>query len=237
MKIAVVLTGHLRCWKQVFPNFQDRIINRYNPDIFIHTWNEEGWWIPGDKTNVKGFHESTPSVFEDEIREAYKPKRLVVEDWEKYNNHFETLGETYPNFAHRRKNILSMFYKLQKGISLVEEYSAKHNITYDFVIRMRPDLILNENLPDFDTNSFYTMVHRNHLGQGTGDMFQASNFFNMILFSKLPCFMHHVYSQTDILCPHLLSETWIKNLKLNWKEFYVNKTIQHTPQGEYKEMS
>ena len=54
MKVAVILTGHMRCWRDVLPNFKEKVIDRYNPDIFIHTWNEEGWWIPGDKQNTKG---------------------------------------------------------------------------------------------------------------------------------------------------------------------------------------
>ena len=55
---------------------------------------------------------------------------------------------------------------------------------YDLVIRMRPDMIFNEDLPEFDTNKFYTLAHRNHLGQGTGDMIQVGNQLQMILFSK-----------------------------------------------------
>ena len=235
--IAVVLTGHMRCWKQVFPNFQERIIQPYQPDVFIHTWNEEGWWIPGDKNNIKGFHENTPDVNHQDVFDAYLPKNMVTEDWKDYNEHFEKLGDTFPNFAHRRKNILSMFYKIQRGMSLVEEYSARTGKTYDFVIRIRPDMILHQSLPNFDPKNFYTAVHRNHLGQGTGDMFQAGNMLNMILFSKLSCNINHIYKQTDILCPHILSEKWIKMLNLNWQEIPLNKTIQHTPLGEYKEIA
>jgi hypothetical protein len=33
-KVAVILTGHMRSWKQVFPNFKEKIIDKYNPDIF-----------------------------------------------------------------------------------------------------------------------------------------------------------------------------------------------------------
>jgi hypothetical protein len=38
------------------------------------------------------------------------------------------------------------------------------------------------------------------------------------------------------LCPHVLSETWINALHLNWEEISINKTIMHTPKGEYVEM-
>ena len=44
MKVAIVLTGHMRHWKEVLPNFKQRFIDKYNPDIFINTWSEEGWY-------------------------------------------------------------------------------------------------------------------------------------------------------------------------------------------------
>ena len=235
MKVAVILTGHMRCWRDVLPNFKEKVIDRYNPDIFIHTWNEEGWWIPGDKQNTKGYFEDTPKVTHDDMLN-YNPTSVIIEDWNDYNELFEYRGKLYENFAHRPKNILSMFYKMHAGVQLMENYISKTGEFYDLVIRMRPDMILNADLPEFDPNKFYTAAHRNHLGQGTGDMFQAGNQFNMILFSKASCYLTHIYMKTKLLCPHVLSTQWIHDLGLPWHEFNLNKTLQHTPKGEYVEM-
>jgi hypothetical protein len=237
MKTAVVLTGHLRCWKQVFPNFKEKVMDRYNPDIFIDTWDEEGWWIPGDKQNIKGFHEQTPEVNKEEVIEAYKPKQFRMESWQDYNVLFEERGNKFPNFAHRAKNIISMFYKLAHGIQLMEHHMMKYGENYNTVIRMRPDMIFHQDLPDFEPNIFYTLAHRNHLGKGTGDMIQVADSLQMILFSKISAFLEPVYNNTNLLCPHTMSETWIRSMRLPWKEFSIHKTIQHTPMGEYKEMN
>jgi hypothetical protein len=236
MNVAVILTGHMRCWRDVFPNFKERIIDRYNPHIYIHTWDEEGWWIPGDKQNEKGYHESTPMVDMKEISDVYKPIGICVESWDQYNKIFTHRGELFKNFAHRPKNILSMFYKLNRGISMMEDYVSQTGIVYDLVIRLRPDMLFHEDLPDFDINTFYTIAHRNHLGQGTGDMMHVGNMFNMILFSKISCFINQLYMQTDLLCPHVLSTKYIENVGLPWKEININKTLQHTPKGPYQEM-
>jgi hypothetical protein len=125
---------------------------------------------------------------------------------------------------------------MHAGVQLMENYISKTGEFYDLVIRMRPDMILNADLPEFDPNKFYTASHRNHLGQGTGDMFQAGNQFNMILFSKASCYLTHIYMKTKLLCPHVLSTQWIHDLGLPWHEFNLNKTLQHTPKGEYVEM-
>ena len=138
-----------------------------------------------------------------ELKQSYNPKNIVMEDWNDFNQLFEERGNSFENFSHRRKNIISMFYKFQQGMSLLENHSAKTGKIYDLVIRMRPDLILHENLLDFDPNFMHTVAHRNHLGQGTGDMFHASSMMNMILFSKLSCYIDYVYQQTNLLCPHV----------------------------------
>jgi hypothetical protein len=118
----------------------------------------------------------------------------------------------------------------------MEKFVVKTGQHYDLVIRMRPDMIFNQDLPDFDPNKFYTLTHRNHLGQGTGDMLQVSNMFNMIMFSKVSCYLNHIYLKTNLLCPHVLSSQWIQDMGLPWQEFNISKTIQHTPKGEYVEM-
>ena len=135
-----------------------------------------------------------------------------------------------------RFNIISMFHKLNRGVDMMEDYVSQTGEFYDLVIRMRPDLVFNEELPSFDPHKFYTLAHRNHLGQGTSDMIQVGNMMSMIMFSKASCFLTHLYMKTQLLCPHVISQTWIEDLGLPWEEFSINKTIMHTPKGEYVEL-
>lgn len=237
MKVALVLTGHLRCWRYVLPNTL-ATFGKYNPDIFIHTWDEEGWWIPGDKHNTKGYHENTPMIDYSEITGAYRPARLEIEKWDIPNVIFEARGKDYPKFAHRPKNILSMFYKLHHGVSMMNSFSARHGKEYDLVVRMRPDMIINQDLrlEDFDPGIMFTIPHRNHLGQGTGDLLQISGQTIMSMFAMLPIHMDRIYKGTDLLCPHVMTKAWIDHLHIPHKEFHLNKIIQHTPKGEYVEM-
>ena len=236
MRTAVVLTGHLRCWKQVFPNFKEKIIDRYMPDIFIHTWDDEAYWIPGDKKNETGIYEGAPEIIDQEVMDTYKPLYFAKEYWKDFNPHFEACGKYFKNYAHRPKNILSMYYKMHQGFSLVEKHVAQLQDNYEMVIRMRPDMIFNEDLPNFEPGVFYTIAHRNHLGKGTGDLMQVGSLAQMMFFTKIICFISDLYRQTDLLCPHVITEQHIKNLGLNWKEFTINKTLMHTPKGAYVEV-
>jgi len=231
MKVAIVLTGHMRCWKQVYPNFKQRLVERYDPDIFIETWEDEAYWDPHSQ---HGIVKDAPKVNFDDLRNTYRPIAMRFDSYEKYQTSFEERAKQYSNFYHVPKNIISMLFKLGRGILMLEDYMFLTGKTYDLVIRMRPDLVFNEPLPEFDPNKFYTLGYRNHMGQGTSDMIQVGNFFTISLFSKLLHHLPQIYRETGLLCPHVVSEHFIKRLGFPWEEFMIDKTIMHTPLGEYK---
>jgi len=231
MNVAIVLTGHMRCWKQVYPNFKQRLVERYDPDIFIETWEDEAYWDPHSQ---HGIVKDAPKVNFDDLRNTYRPIAMRFDSYEKYQTSFEERAKQYSNFYHVPKNIISMLFKLGRGILMLEDYMFLTGKTYDLVIRMRPDLVFNEPLPEFDPNKFYTLGYRNHMGQGTSDMIQVGNFFTISLFSKLLHHLPQIYRETGLLCPHVVSEHFIKRLGFPWEEFMIDKTIMHTPLGEYK---
>ena len=234
MKVALLLTGHMRCWDQVFPNTKQHIIDKYNPDIFIDTWDSEAYWDPH---SAKGITEGGPKLDIAGIEEAYKPVVMNVDSYEQFEDNFVTRAKQFETFYHVPKNQISMWFKVGRGMLSVEEHMMLTGKTYDLVIRMRPDLVFNEPLPEFNSNKFYTLGYRNHMGQGTSDMVQVGNFFTMSLFCKVLYHLPQLYKETGLLCPHVISEHFIRRLGLPWEEFMINKTIMHTPLGEYKHKS
>lgn len=230
MNVAVVLTGHMRCWKQVFPNFKERIIDRYNPDIFIHTWDDEGYRDPSDSL---GFANGSPKIDIREVCDAYDPIELNVETFEDLHQSFIDRSVDYTQHHVTPKNLISMLSKMSRGILMMENHMCNTGKYYDLILRLRPDLIYHEDLPDFNPNIFYTNRHTNHMGKGTGDMMHVGNIFNMTLFNKIIHFLPQLYSEVGYVCPHEMSSKFISKLGIPWQEFYVNKTLMHTPKGEY----
>lgn len=232
MKTALILTGHLRCFEQVYPNTFNMIIDRYNPDIFISTWNTEGYWTSPDiDKNNKGYNENSPKLDTKKVKELYKPKDIIVEK----QIDFTIQSEKYIQFCQeiRPKNILSQFYKMYQGIQMMEKYSVINDIKYDLVIRMRPDLIFHRSLPNLNTDKFYTLYHRNHTGQGTGDMFFASDMTNMMMFKYFVHFYDElVLKCNNRFCPHMMIQEVLKDFE--WEELNIPKMIMHSPNGEYQ---
>ena len=234
MKVALLLTGHMRCWEQVFPNTKKHILDKYNPDVFIDTWDSEAYWDPHSQ---KGITEGGPKLNIAAIENAYKPVCMNVDLFEQFEDNFVERAKQFTNFYHVPKNQISMWFKVGRGMLSVEEHMMLTGKTYDVIIRMRPDLVFNESLPEFDPQKFYTLGYRNHMGQGTSDMIQVGNFFTMSLFCKVLYHLPMLYQETGLLCPHVISEHFIRRLGLPWQEFMINKTIMHTPLGEYKHKS
>lgn len=234
MNVALLLTGHMRCWQQVFANTKKHLIDKYSADVFISTWDSEAYWDPHSQ---RGITEDGPKLNLDAIRNAYRPVSMQVENYVDFENDFSRRASQYTNFYHVPKNQISMWYKVGRGMNRVEDHMFLTGKTYDLIIRMRPDLVFNEQLPDFKPEKFYTLGFRNHMGQGTSDMIQVGNFFTVSVFSKLLHHLPFLYKETGLLCPHVISEHFIRRLGLPWEEFMVDKTIMHTPLGEYKHKS
>lgn len=137
MKVAVCYRGHLRTLSQTFESHKKYLFDIFGDceiDFFCHTWN----------------------IYDDQIeflKNTIKPKRLLVEEpklMEK--NPYNSLSVSNLCFEKnydkqkevdrliRPYNTLSLWYSCNKVNSLRKEYSQFKNISYDWVIDMRPDL-------------------------------------------------------------------------------------------------
>ena len=145
MKIAVQLYGHLRTYKSCFSALKRHLLDKYDCDIFMHTWDTVDH-------NTPTWHEycsqnAMKKIEEKEIIPLYHPKLLKIE-----NQPLKDLGVLIAN-----KNqisifgIQSMFYSMKSVNGLRQKYEKDKNIQYDFVIFIRPDILL---LEDFDIESF-----------------------------------------------------------------------------------
>lgn len=85
MKIAYILHGHSRTWRQCHQAFFDNIFSVAPGDIFIHTWDrinsKTGSWWNGYQFRLDGQLEeiSSRTADIDGIKKAYNPKHLIVE--------------------------------------------------------------------------------------------------------------------------------------------------------------
>lgn len=251
MKVALVLTGHMRCWEKCFPNTKERIIDKYNPDIYIATWDNEGYWTsPENDPEGHGINKQSPKLDISKIYDTYRPKTISVYEQNLYAPKFEKTAEQLQPYCKeiRSKNIVSQFFMIEQGLKHLTLLYP--HLKYDMVIRMRPDLIFHEELPDFNPNIFNAIKHPNHEGDGIGDMFTATNCSTaFLIMDALKYDYHKIAINSKRFCPHLLMHT-LANTSIDAFHSFnsgeivgskkliihdIPKTIQHTPNGQYQD--
>tara|TARA_Y100000389_G_scaffold204960_1_gene261278 strand:- start:7707 stop:9071 length:1365 start_codon:yes stop_codon:yes gene_type:complete len=122
MKIAILISGYLRTFENNINNFKNNVLQNYNVDIYIHkTKNEKN-----DKYN------NTNNW--DNIKKILKPKIILETD------------ELYFNNNNKINNLLNQFYKFYILNNIKNIIEEEENITYDIVIKWRPDILLNNKL-------------------------------------------------------------------------------------------
>lgn len=140
MNVALLLSGHLRNYEVSYKNLKKHIIDVFDPDIFIHTWNNRG-------NVIKKYCSDTKlKVNKENVISTYFPKEIVFEDFneidKKVNKNYEQ------NSVVPVSNIVHMYRKMALVNNIKNEYCKKNNIKYDLVIRARPDLIFESPIPE-----------------------------------------------------------------------------------------
>jgi len=136
MKIAVCFSGQIRTGIENYPNIKEFFGELYDDcDFFIHTWNFTEY-----KTYNCSNIASRPIIesvekFE-EIKKLYSPKKMIVD--------IKHIGyETAEKYG-----IQPLWYSFWKSVELKKQYELENNFKYDYVIKLRPDLVLNHHTCD-----------------------------------------------------------------------------------------
>lgn len=174
MKVALCISGQMRGYLKAYPSVKKNIIDVFDPDIFIHTWDDVGksnnlhrrtlphpmtHYIPRKFidnqldflsifTHFSSEISSQNVVNEAELQELYNPKACVVEKSptpEEFNDFF---GFKVPSKMVKKQPKAmwsrNLFYKIYKCNELKKDFEQRNNFKYDLVIRLRPDLSIGE---------------------------------------------------------------------------------------------
>lgn len=187
MKIAVQLYGHLRTFRKCAPALKKHILDHYDADVFIHTWDrtehdDKSWYSDNVKCNAEPVNDALLA----EIETLYAPKAIKVET----QNFFEEVGHfgTHDEIHISLQGVKYMTYGKYAVNQLREEYAQANNVLYDYVVVLRPDIMPFVKL-DFDKyraefeffeNTSIHLVHHSEI------KFRSNRIFNYPLMTD--CF-------------------------------------------------
>lgn len=144
MKIAVCYSGMFRNFQNNVDNNIKHLISKYNSDVYLSFWDIYGFDTFRTKFDIKNNDEILEDVKEDVLNKL-NPKNFEFELYSKLNDFFEEEGNKYKHSTNPPpycKNVLSMWYKVEKCGKMVED----SGINYDVIIRLRSDISFNSDL-------------------------------------------------------------------------------------------
>lgn len=136
MRVALCFSGAPRTWKSVYNSISENLIKPHNADVFLHVWYQES---PQEQ---------------DELLSAYCPKMSLLE-----KDNCIDLPRQYerqtPGFS--SYNTFSMYKSIWMCNSIKSAYENEEGFRYDWVIRMRYDLLVTHHfdLANMDNKLLY----------------------------------------------------------------------------------
>ena len=130
-------------------------------------------------------------------------------------------------YSHYPYNTLSLIYSIHQVNTLAMSYKQEHNISYDFVIRMRSDLVIpySINLSSLDRDKIAVIdapPHPGELGKYTvNDYMAIGNETNMTLYTDLFVYLPAYY--------FIFKLDWISEILLGFHLQSNNISLQKLP--------
>jgi hypothetical protein len=221
MKTAIGLFGHIRTHKNC-GGCLSQLINKFDADLFIHTWDTYGFSTNTGGDNIEPLWDSGIIDFS-LLNLLPNIKKCVIETKSEVMPEIYKLSIKYEDKklapVDRPSNIISCLRKIFLVNRLIRDYSSEHNVIYDKVILIRPDL-------KYDTGIFEN-DEKNLLNYN--DMFTSNECAAHISCYGTPDIVSQyteIYNNLDFLVdndvkfnPHLLDKQYFALTKLNTKGF------------------
>lgn len=153
MRLAIIITGHIRTWEKTKDSFV-KSFSKFNPDVFLTTYDKKYGFAPYIRDLTKYYEDE--DIGEDQIRAMFDGINLVnltVDSSEEMDKYLDKIKD---NIKIKYENIASFypqFYKLKREFDVLREYEKLHNFNYDVIIKTRCDLVYNDFSADLTPNN------------------------------------------------------------------------------------
>ena len=170
MRIAILLSGHVRSYQKTLNNFEQNFINNleeagHEYDVFISTWDNDGMKRAGGGHSQELTNNSVNiAKLKNSLNKSYQPKKLEIEENNDYlfvKKHVGKILKKYPKLKNEKirynvkqhvEGILCQLYKIKKSFNLIDDISQ-----YDVIVKYRFDLFI-KNKVDWSDKQFVERI-------------------------------------------------------------------------------
>jgi len=182
-----------------FQAFKKHFIDKYETDIFIHSWSINYKNILKDLYNPKDYKFENQIDFSTSLKNYGISDSNLIEDWDVSKlakTSYELLYPSRKSVENIKKELVNLafrthsrWYSTQESVKLMSLYANSNSIKYDYVLLTRFDCLFKKpiNLSSLDSNNFYCSHRKNRedYEMALFDLFFLSSQENIQKFSQL----------------------------------------------------
>jgi hypothetical protein len=255
MKIAICFSGQIRTGVETAPNILRYIGDLLpNCDFFVHTWDIETYSTEGFSSTLTDDKNILPQQLSPinvdiyhKFVKIYTPAVSVLDSF--------SLWSKSRHGEHNRKIYLPHQYSVYISNKLKFMYEEMNNFVYDFVIRIRPDIMFDSDkslIHDLKLVSdsrtlcyaqFYdeAVINNNiHNGFWLGSSYvmdQVTDFYN-IMSNKNESIDEHIHFGNWVIMGLMFNTVKLKNSKVGvYRQFHKDLNIDPSDYGRISQIT
>ncbi len=175
MKIALCLSGLAEGKNDIgrnsggidysFPHFKEHFFDKYDVDVFVHSWSTDS------KDKILDLFNPKKHIIEKQIKFKHNKYRKISKNKENQEIQFGkaiSKGKAYHDVVkgytppkNRKQQCYSQWYSRKKSVELKREYEIENDFTYDFVMISRFDVCFFTDVPFGDLDGDYLYAPHN----------------------------------------------------------------------------
>jgi hypothetical protein len=230
MKFCLLISGHLRTFRSCLPYQKKMLVDTLGCDVFFHTWSETE-----SKTNSWHSNHMCVNETSDEhiqfIKHHMKPKHIVVEEQLKHE-----LNKNLHESSISLDGLKNMTYGFKRVYQMMLQYQKEHSIHYDFIIKLRPDILLTRpilmNMLNLQQNSILFFGNHCPIVKHSGTKMPYHNFraMDILSISSNDDASNGVFGLFDSFDQYYMKQSWHHSPYL---DFVLDKNIPFEINTEY----
>lgn len=221
MKIALLLTGFVRSYLNNFNSLKVNIIDKYNTDIYISTWNKTQSIINSgyDDYDINSFI----NIYSDKLKDyiildidKYYADKINITFQSRSDDIFKINNRAIEHGSRWVERLRDQWYIVNNGFNLISN-------NYDYIIRTRFDVLIN----NFNLLPIDFVIPAPHPINVYNDHFAYGNYDNMQIYCDLYSNIEKLYIDynIDISNAEYMLKFYIENYhKINT---YIDSTIKY----------
>jgi hypothetical protein len=211
MKVCLLLSGQMRNANETYLSFQSNLLERYDVDTFISTWD-------------------SPNVYD--MVKLFNPIAVDIEDYTiQFSDKFKDIVKNDEHKLESNANLVSacaMWYKTMRVNQLRNNYERWFG-NYDVVIKTRPDIVIEQPIELIKPIGNTICIPKGwDWSDGVGDLMAYGQRDVMNDYCNLFYDFKYVIREMDTINPERILKAYLEDCEIKIERPEIDLTLRDT---------